>query len=206
MAASTRLDRSGVQMNGTGYLPTAKPSTDFDEEARNEEERLGFVMNATRLWAHLPHAKQSLFDLMEMAAGGASLTYRQRAVLVTATATSLGDPYCSLAWGSRLAGNAGVDVATNVLRKEQDLLADPDRVLAEWAGKVVDNPTGTTKHDIDLLRAAGFSDDQIFALTVFVVLRVTFSMVNDSLGASPDDALVERAPEEVLQAIGLRRR
>ncbi len=96
-------------------------------------------------------------------------------------------------------------MATNVLRKQQDLLADSDRVLAEWAGKVVDNPTGTTKQDIDLLRAAGFTDDQIFALTVYIALRVTFSMVNDSLGASPDSTLVERAPEEVLQAIGLRR-
>lgn len=190
-------------MNVIGYLHPAAQSAEFDEQASREQDHLGFVMNATKLWAHLPHAKQALFDLMEMAAGGASLTYRQRAVLVTATATSLGDPYCSLAWGSRLADNAGVDVATNILRQQRDLLADEDRVLAEWARKVVNDPTATAAQDVDPLRAAGFDDDQIFALTVYIALRVTFAMVNDSLGARPDDALVERAPEEVVLAIGL---
>jgi hypothetical protein len=53
------------------------------------------------------------------------------------------------------------------------------------------------------LRAVGFTDDQIFALTVYVALRVSFSLVNDSLGATPDDELVERAPEELLSAIAL---
>ncbi len=190
-------------MNGTGYLHPAAPSIEADEQARADQERLGFVMNATRLWAHLPQAKQSLFDLMDMAASGASLTYRQRAVLVAATATGIGDPYCSLAWGSRLADVAGIDVATNVIRQQQDRLADPDRVLAEWAHKVVDDPTATTPHDIDQLRAAGFTDDQIFALTAFIALRVTFSMVNDSLGARPDEELIARAPEELVRSIGL---
>lgn len=190
-------------MNAIGYLHPAAPSTEFDSQARGDQERLGFVMNATRLWAHLSPAKQSLFDLMEMAANRASLTHRQRAVLVTATATTLGDPYCSLAWGSRLAADAGVDVATNIIRGRQDLLADEDRVLAEWARKVVDDPTATTAHDVDLLRARGFTDDQIFALTVYIALRVTFSMVNDSLGARPDQALIARAPEELARSIGL---
>jgi uncharacterized peroxidase-related enzyme len=190
-------------MSGTGHLRPAAPSAEFDEQARAEHERLGFVMNATKLWAHLPHAKQSLFDLMELAVGGASLTYRQRAVLVTATATSLGDPYCSLAWGSRLVDAAGVEVATKVVRQQQHLLDDADRVLADWAQKVVDERTTTTVHDVDPLRAAGFSDDQIFAITVFIAMRVAFSMVNNSLGARPDDELVERAPDELLDAIGL---
>ncbi|MBI5088037.1 MAG: hypothetical protein HZB15_03980 [Actinobacteria bacterium] len=190
-------------MNGIGHLLPAAPSAEHDVQARADAERLGFVMNATRLWAHLPPAKQALFDLMEMAATSASLTFRQRAVLVTATAAGLGDPYCSLAWGSRLAGEAGPDVAAHVIRHQRGSLEPADRVLAEWATKVVGDPTATTEHDIQPLRGAGFTDEQIFAMTLFVGLRVTFSLVNDALGAQPDDELIERAPAEVVAAIGL---
>jgi uncharacterized peroxidase-related enzyme len=193
-------------MSGTGYLADAGPSDDFDVQAANDVARLGFVMNATHLWAHLPTAKQTLFDLMELAAEGARLTPRQRALLVTATATSLGDPYCSVAWGARLAATAGVDVAVQVIRETRADLADADRVLAEWANKVVTQPTATTAGDVEALRAAGFDDTQIFALTAYVAFRVAFSLVNDSLGASPDDGLIERAPREVIDAIGVGRR
>jgi uncharacterized peroxidase-related enzyme len=186
-------------MSAIGYLHPATPTAELDQQADGERERLGFVMNATRLWSHLPRAKQTLFDLMELAAEGASLTYRQRAVLVTASAATLGDPYCCVAWGSRLAHHAGVDVAANILEHRCDLLDDEDRVLAEWARKVVAYPTATTTDDIDRLRAAGFSDEQIFSLTAFVALRVTFSTVNDSLGAQPDQELVDRAPDEIVR-------
>ena len=188
-------------MSGVGYLHPATPTAALDEQAGGERERIGFVMNATRLWGHLPGAKQSLFDLMELAVEGASLTFRQRAVLVTASAATLGDPYCSLAWGSRLADHAGVEVATHILGHRCDLLDDDDRVLAEWARKAVAYPTATTTDDIDRLRAAGFSDDQIFSLTAFVALRVTFSTVNGSLGAGPDHELVDRAPEELRRCV-----
>jgi alkylhydroperoxidase family enzyme len=190
-------------MNGTGYLRPADPSADFEEQARDERERLGFVMNATRVWAHLPGAKSSLFALMEATASAASLTFRQRAVLVTTTATSLGDPYCSLAWGTRLAGHAGIEVATSIIHQEHDRLAEDDRVLADWARAVAGDPTATTAQDVDRLREAGFADEQIFALTAYIALRVAFAIVNDSLGAQPDEALVARAPEEICCSLGL---
>lgn len=191
-------------MNTTGYLDAAAPSAESDVQAASDQDKLGFVMNATRLWAHLPPAKQALFDMMELAAAGAGLTFRQRAVLVTATATGRGDPYCSIAWGSRLAAAAGPEVAFNVILQRHEALADDDRVLAEWAGKVAEDPTATTEDDVDLLRQAGFSDDAIFALTMYVALRMTFSTVNNALGARPDGELIERAPREVLDAIGIR--
>jgi hypothetical protein len=159
------------------------------------------VMNATHLWAHLPAAKEALFELMEMAADRASLTFRQKGVLVTATATGLRDPYCSLAWGIRLSGAAGVDVATSIVEERVDQLDDADRVLAEWAHRVVTDPTSTSPADIEPLRQAGFDDTQIFALTVYIGLRVTFALVNDSLGAQPDPELLANAPGELLRSI-----
>ena len=190
-------------MSGIGHLCSARASTALCEQVHGDKERLGFVMNATRLWGHLPAAKQSLFDLMAMAAAGGSLTFHQQAVLVTATATALGDPYCALAWGSRLAREAGVEVATDIVCENPHQLDDEDRVLTEWARRVVTDPNGTTADDVEALRAAGFSDDQIFALTAYIALRIAFSTVNDSLGAQPDPELIARAPEELVRSIGL---
>ena len=51
------------------------------------------------------------------------------------------------------------------------------------------------------LRDAGFDDAQIFAITVFVALRLAFSTVNDALGPRPDRALVDELPQPVSAAV-----
>jgi hypothetical protein len=52
-------------------------------------------------------------------------------VLVTAAASTLGDSYCSLAWGKKLAEAAGSDVAAAVIRGEDD--AQPSRASSDSA-------------------------------------------------------------------------
>ena len=73
-------------------------------------------MNSSKLWAHDPAALDGLSDLLGHVTRSGSLTYRQRAILVTSCASALGDSYCSLAWGKRLADDAGAEVAERVLR------------------------------------------------------------------------------------------
>ena len=51
------------------------------------------------------------------------------------------------------------------------------------------------------LRDAGFDDAQIFAISVFVALRIAFSTVNDALGAQPDQQLGVDAPDAVRDAV-----
>ncbi len=52
-----------------------------------------------------------------------------------------------------------------------------------------------------MLRDAGYGDAAIFAITVFVALRIAFSTVNDALGVRPDAAFRSTAPEAVLNAV-----
>ena len=80
--------------------PPASPEAQalFDEDLKDD----GYVWNVTRLWAHQPDTLQSLFDLMSQAFRRSGLSFRQRGILVTATASALGDSYCSLAWGGKL--------------------------------------------------------------------------------------------------------
>ena len=118
---------------GAGFLGEAPPSDDVQRLYDEDVEELGYVMNASRLWAHLPGAQSGLFDLLKDAVGAGSLTFRQRGILVTACASTLGDSYCSLAWGGKLAGDAGADLAGGVLVGDDAPLDATERALARWA-------------------------------------------------------------------------
>jgi alkylhydroperoxidase family enzyme len=86
-----------------------------------------------------------------------------------------------------------------------DGLSVSERAMAGWARQVARDPNGTTAADVQVLRDAGFSDSQIFTITVFVALRLAFSTVNDALGVLPDAGLRATAPAAVLDAVTVGR-
>lgn len=161
----------------------------------------GYITNAARLWAHQPLTCNMLFELMAAALEPAGVEDRQRGVLIAAAASTLGDSYCSLAWGGKLSRMAGPEVAAGVIGGTYVGLSDQERAMARWARKVVTDAGATTSAEVQMLRDAGLSDQQIFAITTFVALRVAYSMVNDALGAQPDRELLESVPEEVAKAV-----
>lgn len=161
----------------------------------------GFVWNVSRLWAHQPATVTSLFELMSQAFRPSGLTFRQRGILVTAAASTLGDSYCSLAWGGKLGKASDAATAAGVLTGEDAGLTDQEKAMAAWARKVARDPNSTTQADVQALRDAGFDDGQIFAITAFVALRLAFSTVNDALGAQPDGELAQSLPPEVREAV-----
>lgn len=192
-------------MDTIGFLKL--PAVTPEAEALFEEDvaELGYVMNGSRLWAYNASVVTQLFNLMGQALAGQDLSYRQRGILVAACASTLGDSYCSLAWGAKLAATSDPRTAAGVLRGSDDDLSDSERAMAAWARQVTKDPNGTSAQDVESLRLAGFNDAQIFAITVFVGLRLAFSTVNDALGVSPDTALRSSAPDEVVDAVGYGR-
>jgi uncharacterized peroxidase-related enzyme len=192
--------RAEPRSSDAGFLAVARhrPTCNACDETTSE---IGYVMNVSKLWAHQPTTVEGLFDLMGHTARAGSLTFRQRGILVTACASTLGDSYCSLAWGKKLAGDAGDEVAGSVLRGDDDRLDTSERALARWARQITRDPNATSARDVQALRDAGYDDAQIFAITAFVALRIAFSTVNDALGARPDRALSESAPASVRNAV-----
>lgn len=188
-------------MSTIGFLDhptiTAAAQALFDEDVAED----GYVMNVSKLWAYNAPLVNNLFDLMGQAIADQGLSFRQRGILVAACASTLGDSYCSLAWGSKLAGVSDSDTAAAVIRGSDEGLHEDERALANWARQVAHDPNHTTVQDVDSLRAAGFSDPQIFAITAFVALRLAFSTVNDALGIGPDPELHAAAPTPVVEAI-----
>jgi len=173
----------------------------FDEDMAEQ----GFVANVSRLWAYQPETFMRLFALLNRAAAPCAFTQRQRGILIAATASTLRDSYCSLAWGTKLASTSDAETASGVLRGDDTDLTPSERALAGWARRVADDPNGTTADDVAGLRDAGFTDEEIFAVTVFVALRIALSTVNDALGARPDAAYRELAPEQVRAAVSYGR-
>ena len=138
---------------------------------------------------------------MSRAYRASGLTFRQCAILVAATASTLGDSACSLAWGGKLANVSDPALAAAVLTGADTGLTEQDRALADWARKVVRDPNATTAADVQLLRDCGLGDGQIFALTTYIALRLAFSTVNDALGLQPDLQLAQSLPPAVLNAV-----
>jgi len=192
-------------MSGHGFLGvpvhTAEAQLVFDEDI----SEVGHVMNVSRLWAYQPALLNQFFDLIRQTATTYGLSMRHRGILVAACASAIGDSYCSLAWGTRLAAASDAQTAAGVLRGDDEGLTSGERVMAEWARKIARNPNATTAADVKILRDAGYSDDQIFGTTVFVGLRIAFSTINDALGARPDVAFLELAPASVLDAVDFGR-
>jgi len=183
------------------FLEEPQPSPQvqalYDEDLADGD----YVWNVSRLWAHQPDTIRALFELMSAAFKPSGLSFRQRGILVTAAASTLGDAYCSLAWGGKLAGVSDADLAAGILNGGDAGLTDQEKAMAAWARKVVRDPNATTPADVQELRDAGLDDEKIFAITAFVALRLAFSTINDALGAQPDAELAESLPAEVRKAV-----
>ena len=180
-----------------------EPPTSAQAQALYDEDLAdgGYVSNVSRLWAHQPETLERLFELMSQAFTPSGLSFRQRGILVTAAASTLGDSYCSLAWGQKLGNESDAATAAGVLTGSDTGLTEQEKAMAAWARKVARDPNATTQADIEALRESGLDDGQIFAITAFVALRLAFSTVNDSLGAQPDAQLAQSLPPEVREAV-----
>jgi|SRR6478735_4295822 len=171
-----------------------------------DEASNGYVMNLNRAWAHQPDTHDALFDLMGAVAREGGLSMRERGILVTAVASTIGDSYCSIAWGTKLARESDPAFAAAALTGDDAAMSAEERALAGWARKVASDPNGTTAADVQALRDAGLDDGRIFAVTTFVALRLAFSTVNDALGAVPDEELRAAAPDPVRDVVTWGRR
>lgn len=177
------------------------PGDDRDAAYEADRESDGYVWNVTRLWGWRADVYRDFAALRTGLMSSSSLTDRDWAVLVTATASQLGDSYCSLAWGSKLAALADAETAARLLEDaEAPGLSEREQALAAWARRLVTDPNSTTAEDVARLRAVGLDDREVFEATAFVAFRLAFSTVNDALGARPDRQLADAAPEPVRAA------
>lgn len=161
----------------------------------------GYVWDNSRLWAHQPALDEALSALIAATSKAAGLSNREKAMLVIGQAAAIGDSYCSVAWGRWLTEWEDAETAAAALRRDEAPFNERERALAMWARAIAEHPNRTTPEDIELLRAVGFDDPQILALTLYAALRMALSTTNDALGARPDQALIDMLDPAVRTAI-----
>jgi len=186
-----------------GFLEPPVPSRAAEELQAEDLAELGYVANLSRVWSYDALALDELLGLSRRVARAAELSIRHRLLLVLATSAARRSTYCIYAWGSKFAAEIDARSASAVVRGDDDPvgLTAAEVALVHWARSVATMPSSTTAADVDELRETGWSDDQIFAITVFSALRMAFSTVNDALGADPDPDLAGTTPlalQEVL--------
>jgi len=168
------------------------------DEALTED---GYVANYLRIWSWRPDLLTSFAAPRAAVIGESSLSPREVAVMVAATASARGDSYCALAWGENLAELSDEATAAGVVTGADTGLSEREAALATWSRRVVRDPNGTTEADVEQLRQVGFDDREIFEATTWIALRLAFSTINDALGAKPDRELAERVPPLVREAV-----
>jgi hypothetical protein len=142
------------------FLPEPEPSEAGLRIRQSSRDTHGFVMNVAHLWSWRPDVFDGVAALRNQLTSKSALTKRDQAVIVCATASQLGDSYCSLAWGKTLAAEATPAVAAAVLSATDPagVLTPRDVAWTAWVRKVVADPTGKTQCDVDALKAAVFGD------------------------------------------------
>jgi uncharacterized peroxidase-related enzyme/YbgC/YbaW family acyl-CoA thioester hydrolase len=192
--------------DGVGFLldppETAVVTAAYEADLTSD----GYINNSTRVWCWRPDMLASFQAMRADLLAESTLSPREVAVMVVATAAARGDAYCALAWGSTLAELSDEATAAGVLKGHDTNLSDREAALADWSRRVVHEPNGTTEGDITVLREAGFSDQEVFEATTWIAFRLAFATVNSALGARPDRQLEQKTPRLVREAVIFGRR
>lgn len=183
-------------------IEESPPGEERDAAYAADRDNDGYVWNVTRLWGWRGDVYRDFEALRTSLMASSSLRDRDWAVLVTATASQLGDSYCSLAWGAKLARLTDAETAAQLIANEPaPALSEREQMLAAWTRRLVEDPNSITSDDVMRLRAVGLGDKEIFEATTFVAFRLALSTVNDALGAEPDRQLVDAAPDSIREAV-----
>jgi len=146
-----------------------------------ERERVGYVPNFARVFAHRPDVYWAWRGLNGSIT--ATADFRRYELATLAAARALRSTYCALAHGSVLAKQF-YDPAT--VAALPDGLDEVDAAIMAFAEKVAGNAASVTRDDIERLRTLGLADEEIVDVVLAAAARGFFSTVLDALGAEPD--------------------
>lgn len=139
-------------------------------------------------WVQLNTAIKSHMDL------------RRYELATFAAAQRLKSSYCSLAHGSVLRDKLGEPILEIARDRHAAGLSDTDLAVMALAEKVVDDATSISERDLQPLRDAGFTDDDIMDVVLAASARCFFSKTLDALGVLPD-ATYRELPEELREVL-----
>jgi uncharacterized peroxidase-related enzyme len=153
------------------------------------QEKAGFVPNVLLAWAHRPQEFRAFFayhDALLEKEGG--LTKAEREMIVVATSSANHCHYCVVAHGAILRIRAkdplvADRVAINYLHAE---LTARQRAMLDFAMKVAERSHEVNAADFDVLRAHGFSDEDVWDIGAIAALFALSNRMANLLALQPN--------------------
>lgn len=175
------------------YLRTPAESPLYERLA----ESLGYVPNYAGPFALAPDVFTAWQGLS--AAVKAGMDERRYELVTVATARRLRSRYCAVAHAAILRDKFydGETLGAIVADPQSAGLDRGDLAAMEFADKIAADPTAATEADVQALRDAGLSEQDIFQVVLAVAIRRFFAGVLDATGAEPDpvyDSLAGTVP------------
>ncbi len=156
-------------------------------------ERRGFIPNVLRVYAlrprHLELWNAFYDDLMR---GESGLTKPQREMIAVVVSTVNRCHYCMVSHGAALRKLTGDPVLVEQLRTNYKYaeLEPRERAMLDFAVKLTEQSSRCSEDDVEALREAGWSDEDIMDITQVAAMFNFTNRLASGLGWVPNDEFV----------------
>jgi len=156
-------------------------------------ERLGFVPNVLRVYALRPRHLE-LWDAFydDLMRGESGLTKPQREMIAVVVSTVNRCHYCMVSHGAALRKLTGDPVLVEQLRTNYKYaeLEPRERAMLDFAVKLTEESSRCSEDDVEVLREAGWSDEDIMDITQVAAMFNFTNRLASGLGWVPNDEFV----------------
>ncbi len=156
-------------------------------------EKLGFVPNVLRAYAVRPRHLllwNELYD--ELMRGESGLTKAQREMIAVVVSTANRCHYCIVSHSAALRKLTGDPILVEQLQTNQAYanVEPKERAMLDFALKLTGHSHTCTEADVDALREAGWSDEEIMDITEVTAMFNFTNRLASGLGWRPNDEYV----------------
>jgi uncharacterized peroxidase-related enzyme len=158
-----------------------------------QQGKYGYVPNYAKTFSHRPELMKLWADLLYGIRRNMDLRHFELATV--AAAMAVGSTYCSLAHGQALLKFFSQEEALAIVSGDGDsCLSAAERKLMNFASRIAREASSVRQQDVDELRAAGFSDTQVFDIAAAATARTFFAQLCEGLGTLGDHGYPDLEP------------
>lgn len=176
-------------------VPEDQATGEAAEVYATDKQAFGYLPNFTLAFSLQPAVYAAWRGLNGAIKSGMDL--RRYELATIAAARRLRSSYCTLAHGAVLMEKflEADSVAAVVADHRNAGLSAGDVAVMDLAEKIAADATAVQQADIDRLRSAGLSDQEILGVVLAAAARSFFSKTLDALGVEPDAKYADLNPD-----------
>ena len=174
---------------------------DLAEYYRTQRAAWGFLPNYAAAFSTRPDVAQAWNALNATIRDG--MNRRRFEIATIAAARALRSTYCTAAHSKFLRDVCADETTMRSITEHPDgATLDPqDRAVYQFAAKVAADAASVDADDVERLRTAGLTDEEIADVVFAASARCFFTAVLDGLGAQLDVQTAETFPEALLSSM-----